>query len=241
MVRVGICDDDKEFGLELENYLLQYAEKENIAIDTDLFVSSRELFQSIQNDGLLDILFLDIELDESTGIAIGKTIRSELKNETMQIVYVSSKEEYAMQLFDIRPMNFIVKPIEYSKVEYIMNEYKRLFKFHNTFFKYKIGKREYQINDRCILYFQSQGKKISMVTQDETREFYGKLSDICASLNACSFCEVHKSYVIYMEYVAEYQKDNITMLNGDIIPVSRAMRQHVSQKILGTGDEGMMV
>lgn len=232
MFRIGICDDDEQFAIQLENYILDYAKQRGISVDTQIFLNSTELFSGMAEEGLFEILFLDIELGSDTGIDIGKVIRSELKNETMQIVYVSAKEGYALQLFDIRPMNFLVKPIDYTKVSYIMDEYERLFHFQNRFFTYNIGKRIYRMNENCILYFQSQGKKIQMITQDGTEEFYGKLTDVISQLNAQIFCAVHKSYVINMRYVVRYSSDSIWMVNGEEIPISQSMKKIVKEKIL---------
>lgn len=96
MLRIGICDDDEQFTLQMENYVLDYANKKAITVETQTFLNSKELLLSINEDGPFEILFLDIELDDNTGIDIGQAIRSELKNETMQIVFVSAKEEYAL-------------------------------------------------------------------------------------------------------------------------------------------------
>lgn len=232
MLRVGVCDEDEKFAVKLEHDLIKYAQKENILLDVDILSNSKELFKIIQNDGLFDILFLDVELEKNSGIEIGKKIRTNIKNEIMQIIFVSSKDDYAMCLFDIRPMNFLIKPVNYKKVNFIINEYRRLYKFQNVFFKYSIGKREYQINNEYIIYFQSQGKKIKMVTLDGVENFYEKLSQVTLRLNSNNFCEIHKSYVINMRYIAKYQKDNITMVNGDIIPISRTRQKAVEEKIL---------
>ena len=124
-----------------------------ITVDIQTFLTPLKLFSNIEEEGLFDILFLDIELGFETGIEVGAKIRSNLKNETMQIVYVSAKEEYAIQLFDIRPMNFLVKPINYKKLAFVLDEYERLFGFKSRFFTYNIGKRQYKINENSILYF----------------------------------------------------------------------------------------
>ena len=39
----------------------------------------------------------------------------------MDIIYISSKINYAMQLFQNRPMDFLVKPVKYSAVEMNMD------------------------------------------------------------------------------------------------------------------------
>lgn len=104
----------------------------------------------IQNGEDLDLLFLDIELDTVTGIDIGKSLRREFHNDFVQIVFISSKEHYAIQLFSVRPLNFLVKPINYRKVESIMDEYNRLFKFQHSYFEYHVGKQTHQINEQSI-------------------------------------------------------------------------------------------
>lgn len=233
MLRIGICDDDEKFAILLEGYVLNYAKVNGISIDTQIFLSADKIFSCIEEEGLFDILFLDIVLEGETGINVGMAIRSDLKNEAMQIVYVSAREEYAMQLFDTRPMNFLVKPIDYQKVAHILDEYERLFHFENRFFTYNIGKRKYRMNECCIIYFQSQGKKIRMITQNGVEEFYGKLSDIMPQLNEQIFCVVHKSFVINMRYVVRHRSDSILMIDGTDIPISQSMKKNVIARIIG--------
>lgn len=119
MLKIGICDDDREFITQLEELILKYLENNNFRAEIHSFTQSCELFQYIQNGEMFDILFLDIELDDITGIDIGRRLRSEYHNDYIQIVFISLKENYALQLFDMRPLNFLVKPVEYkSRIYY---------------------------------------------------------------------------------------------------------------------------
>lgn len=47
-------------------------------------------------------------------------------DEITQIVYISGKSEYALELFDINPLNFLVKPLNYEKIEKVINKYLKL-------------------------------------------------------------------------------------------------------------------
>lgn len=232
MLNIGICDDDEQFTIQLENLITKYLESNNYKADIQTFTKSQDLLQYLKNEDDIDLLFLDIQLDQLTGIDIGKKLRSQLHNDFIQIVFVSLNENYAIQLFDVRPLNFLVKPLDYNKVEFIMDEYNRLFKFQRNYFEYHVGKQVHNTDEQSILYFQSIGKKINMVTYTGKKEFYGKLSDVNERLKAHSFCEVHKSYIINMRYVLEYDKEKVIMTNGDIIPVSRSMRDKLSRKII---------
>ena len=232
MFNIGICDDNEQFIHELKHFILKYLKYNNFKADIQTFIKGQDLLEYIQDENELDLLFLDIELNDTTGIEIGKYLRTEKHNDSVQIVFVSVKSNYAIQLFDIRPMNFLVKPLDYKKVEYIMDEYNRLFKFQNSYYEYNVGKKTHRINEQSIIYFQSVGKKINMVTIDGKKVFYGKLSEVNERLHANSFCEVHKSYIVNMRYISEYDKEQIVMTNGEIIPISRNKRDNFNKKII---------
>ena len=50
----------------------------------------------------LNILFLDIELPGKDGVMVGKYIREVLEEENIFLIYISSKENYALQLFPLK-------------------------------------------------------------------------------------------------------------------------------------------
>lgn len=122
MINIGICDDENGFVLELRKNLLEYSMEKNVEIMIYPYNNSKDMLSDIEKGVNLDLIFLDIQLKEISGVEVGKKIRSNLENETIQIVFVSSIKNYAMQLFDLRPMNFLIKPINYDKTKFILDE-----------------------------------------------------------------------------------------------------------------------
>ena len=49
MYRIGICDDEIEFCTEIEGFVQEYAEKEEITVETEIFTSGEVLFETINN------------------------------------------------------------------------------------------------------------------------------------------------------------------------------------------------
>lgn len=128
MYTIGICDDDMAFGCQVEKYLQEYASREKLVFDITIFLSGEEYLRFLGEEQPLDILFLDIEFGGGAdGVIVGKELRSDLKNERTQLVYVSAMESYALQLFQNRPIGFLVKPVERQDLERIMEEYIRVF------------------------------------------------------------------------------------------------------------------
>lgn len=238
MYRIGICDDEMEFCTEIEEFVQKYAEKEKITVKTEIFTSGEALFETMNHGNTFDLLFLDIELGGINGVEVGHRLREKVENEAMQIIYVSSKESYAMQLFQIRPFDFLTKPVNMEKISKVMSEYKRLFIDRNMFFSFQVGKSTYRISENEILYFQCEGKKIHIVTTKDNKEFYGKMADVEKQISMNKFCVVHKSYIVNINYVSEFCPDEVVMCNEIRIPISQSMRKRVREKILEWNIQG---
>lgn len=115
MIRIAICDDEIGTCSDIENMILDFADSHALQIETEVFYSGETLYRFLKSECVFDLIFLDIQLLEMDGILVGKQIREQLKNEKVSIVYISSKETYAMHLFQVRPLDFLIKPITNEK------------------------------------------------------------------------------------------------------------------------------
>lgn len=229
-MKVIICDDEKSTCAELENIILEYASEKGIQIDVDVFFSGDTLRQYLGNGDKPNLLFLDIELPGMDGVGVGEFIREELEEEQIFIVYISSKESYALQLFKNRPFDFMIKPLKRGAVFKVLDNILKLLQKENYYFQFQNKKTLYRIPYKDILYFQSVGKKVNIVMFNEIKSFYGKLSEV--KLKESYFLDIHKSYLINYNYVSEYTYEEVKMINGHILNISKANRATVRKKIL---------
>ena len=232
LMNIVICDDEKSTCAELENVILNYASKYNIKLHIDVFFSGDSLIKYICNAEVPDILFLDIEIPGNNGVVVGDYIRRILENEQMFIIYISSREQYAMQLFQNRPFDFLVKPLDERKIFHVLDCIYHIAGKDNHSFEYQSKGGVYRIQYKDILYFQSAGKKINVVMKHEIKDFYGKLTNVEKNIPHNIFLSIHKSYLINFNYVKEYTYEWVKMLNGDILSISKTNRATVRRKIM---------
>lgn len=232
MYQIAICDDDETFCWRTEEYIKTYCKKHNLKAETQVFNSGITLLEYIERERPFDLLLLDIEMDGLNGVSVGQKLRHKLENEITQIVYVSIKSSYAMELFKVRPMDVLIKPITMDDITHIMDIYCRLFAHSINYFEFKNGKSTCKLDQQHIICLQSKGKVVHINTIHGTEIFYGKLSDALEQLNSENFYCVHKSFIINWNYVAEYRFDKILLSNGEIIPISQSKRSSVRQHIL---------
>lgn len=231
MYNIGICDDGKNVCAAIETMLLQYAKEKNIQIDTNIWFTGESLKDYLMADGYLDILFLDIELFKMTGIEVGSFIRNQLDNMGLQIVYISGKASYAQQLFRTQPVDFLVKPILQEQINEVMDISLKIIKKRNERFEFQRGKDYYYVPMGDIVYLESKGRKVKVVTTNATFDFYGKLKEVAKGLSD-DFITIHHSYIVNKEYVFRYTYEMVELIDGTILTISMANRKLVRDKLL---------
>lgn len=223
MINVAICDDNIIFCSELENIILKYGNRKYLDFNIEVFYSGEDFLNNNENN--YDILFLDIEMNILSGIDVGKKIRDEIKNEEMKIVYISAYEDYAMELFEIRPFNFLTKPIDESYLIKTLDKIVDNLNLGGKNFIYKIGhdyKKEV-INN--IIYFESQGRIIKMTTLYKTIMFYGSLKEIYEELEKYNFLNPHKSYLVNYAHIKLFEYEQLILVNDEIVPIGKTKRK----------------
>lgn len=232
MYTIGICDDDEAFCWETEKHIIKYCRSIHMKMETYIFTSGNDLSRFLQSGSPMDLLFLDIKLPDTSGIDIARTIRRKLENENLQIVFISGKKDYALHLFDARPLDFLVKPISYEKISHIMDTYCRLYAATKRYLEFSIHKQTHRLDQRCILYLQSDAKIITLYTCTGKYQFYGKLSEYFPQLDSTLFVWVHKSFIINTNHVMEYHASSLVMIDGAHIPISKTRRKMVKEYIM---------
>lgn len=99
MVSIAICDDEKFTCTYIEGQVVKFTEENNINVSVENFYNGEDICNFIESGNKIDILFLDIELGDINGVDVGKFIRETNKCNDTKIIYISSRESYAMQLF----------------------------------------------------------------------------------------------------------------------------------------------
>jgi len=166
MYRVGICDDDKILCALLEEQLHVLSTEFSVKFEVEVWYSGESLEEDLKKGMGLDILFLDIELLHTNGIEVGTFIREELEDTDTHIVYISSKESYAMQLFQVQPFDFLIKPISGEKLKKVLGRSMKQKKNGENCFEYQKGSRFFRIPIKEILYFMSMDKKILIIKKN---------------------------------------------------------------------------
>ena len=242
MLCMAICDLNPLACSLLENILLDISKYENERMEIEVYYSGEHLYNSLLQGTYYDVIWLSIELKSISGIEIGKRIREELNDERTHIVFLSDKPNYAIDLFQVRPLDFIITPLsndmlsndmlslDVQSMDKIRNTFstaRRLIRNNDKVFEYQKGTEIIRIPYSDIMYFESDKRKVNIITTHSFDSFYGNLQDILSRVSQEKFLPVHKSYLVNSEYIVKYEYSQVTLLSGYILPISQANRKKV--------------
>lgn len=230
-IKAAICDDDIKVQFSVEGFLQHILGDYGIDCEIECFDSGDELCETYEK-GRFDLIFLDIEFEGKNGVEVGRYIRETMRDESVQIAYISGNTGYAMELFEYRPINFLVKPISEEKIRRVLDKYLILKDQKEENFQYKIGSCLFQIALSEIKYFSSCARKIILHGKEREAEFYGSLESIYRQVKGSQFLYVHKSFIVNYHCIAKMEYEQVTMYDGTVIPISQARRPAIRKQFM---------
>ena len=180
-MRVAVCDDDRRFCYKMKDILEQYEEIRGIHMETDLFFDGNELCGRLETGQRYHLIFLDVLMKKLNGVETGKFIRRVIDDYDTRIIYVSCDKEYAIELIQNQPTNFLKKPGGARQIFQNLDAIQRRDRKEQNQFFYRQGKLVHEIPYSEIVYYQSMGRKIQIHTPKQVYEYNGKLSQLLNS------------------------------------------------------------
>lgn len=230
-IKIAVCDDDIKIQFLVEGFLRQILEDYGIESEIECFDLGDSLCDTYEK-GKFDLIFLDIEFPGKNGVEVGRHIRETVGDETVQIAYISGNTGYAMELFEYRPINFLVKPIREGEIKRVLDKYLILRGLNEENFQYKVGSVIFQTALSEIDYFSSRGRKVSLHGREKEAEFYGSLESVYSQVKGKRFLYVHKSFLVNYHSIAKMEYEQVTLYDGTVIPISQARRPAIRKQLM---------
>ncbi|WP_019636381.1 LytR/AlgR family response regulator transcription factor [Paenibacillus fonticola] len=237
VIRIAVCDDDLQVTGQMESLILDAANRNLHPVGVSVFCSGASFSKAIENGCPFDIVFMDIEMEKLDGIQAGHRLRADDDNDLVQLIYVSSHEQYHVQLFDVRPSGFIRKPIEPEAFKRklfsaMQKAIRRQQQGQKNFLAVQQKGKDLLVPFRDILYLESKLRKVHLYTKDGKLDYYSTLNEEENKLPASDFIRIHQSYIVNFYFVRQLSYNKIMLVTGVELPVSEKRSAGVKQKYL---------
>lgn len=224
MINIGICDDEASMRRLLRVPLEQKLQL--LGEDYRIFeYDCGETLVTRPETEWLDILFLDIEMKQLSGMETARNLRR--KDSHTLLIFVTAYPDFVFQGYEVHAFHYILKPYENQKIMKVLEQaMKELGQNREHYFTLEQKSGTTKIPTKKILAFSSDRRKIIISLEDGNKlEFYGKLDAVESDLPDY-FIRCHNRHLVNLNYVTTLEKDGCT-LKSQSFPVSRAYRQSV--------------
>lgn len=224
--------EDEPLAVEvIQDYILQIPFLNIISICSDA-IHAMEVLQREK----IDLIFLDIHLPKIKGLDFLKTLKNPPK-----VIITSAYHEYALSSYDHNVLDYLLKPIEFSRFLTAVNKIK-LTEIAGTSYQnmledrpfhfFTVSKKKVKLYLDEILYIESQKEYVQITTSIKSITTKLQLSEFEDILPTADFLRIHRSYIIAISKIDAYSVSEVE-INNKKIPIGRSYKELV-MKILET-------
>ncbi|WP_109097554.1 LytTR family DNA-binding domain-containing protein [Aquimarina sp. AU58] len=193
-----------------------------------------EAFNCI-NTQKVDLIFLDINMPEISGISFAKSINKDIK-----IIFTTAYREYAIDGFDLHAVDYLLKPIAYERLLNAIHNYfevyhktessKTIETSSNEFIFVRSDRRMKKVDFAEIIYIESYSDYVKIHCSSNTIVSRETISTIESKLPQQYFMRTHRSYIIAISRIDSFSNEEI-IVGKNSIPISRNYKAEVLSRL----------
>lgn len=227
-MRIAVCDDEKAFRDVITEHLKPFKEK-NSEITEEEFCSGEDLVAAYELGKRFDLIFLDVEMKEISGVDAGQKIRA--LDPSVMFIFVTSYTKYVPEAFILNAFQFLVKPVG---KEIFNKEFERaLITYSKMKYKYQImvKARPVILEVKDILYIETFGRHLRAITLTNIYEYVGNISAEENKLTGYGFVRCHKGYLVNLQYIFRPENNMFILTNEQTVPISKHFKNEVLSEL----------
>jgi len=191
-----------------------------------------EAFNEI-NANTIDLIFLDINMPEISGLSFAKSI-----NKNIKVIFTTAYREYAIDGFNLQAVDYLLKPISFERLLQAVNKYlgensfnvsessKEVINEKSDFIFVRSDRKMIKINFSDIDYIESLSDYVKIHLQDKTIVTRETITSIEAKLPQKDFIRIHRSYIISIATIESFTNEFIE-IHKKALPISRSYKKDV--------------
>lgn len=237
MIRVGIVDDEREARQRLQQEIVRFSDEYAIAFDVHEYDSAAAYLSD--NNAACDILYLDIDMPEMSGMELAEKIRE--TDSRVLLIFCTNLQQFAINGYSVSALGFMVKPVQWYSLQMYLNRALKIIREreaqqNNSAEKkllIKDGAVTRLIDSGDIEYIEvRQHDLLYNILDKETGQCEviknrGSMQEIAAMLSPLGFVRCSAGFLVNMRCITAVSRMNI-YIGQKILPIGRTYKESFS-------------
>jgi len=198
-----------------------------------------DAFEVLQRHDI-ELLFLDIELPNTSGIELLKSLSYKPR-----VIFTTAYREYAFEAYDLDVIDYLLKPISFDRFLRAIGKIRQLKKYHlaessesglasydEAFLYLKENREQLKIFLKDVLYVESLRDYVRVKTTTREVISYQKISYLEQRLPQHKFLRIHRSFIAALDHVSSFTSSAVK-IGPHTLPIGRNYRNFVQAGFQG--------
>lgn len=220
MLNCIVVDDDEMS----RKVVVHFIEKTNFLQLTKEFDNGLDATRYLDEEHV-DIIFLDVQMPEMSGMDFINALEKDI-----DVILITSEQKYAVEAFEKKVTDYLVKPIEYSRFiqaaeKALKNvEIKRAAAGQRKEFYVRADAKIVRISYEKILFVEALADYVIIQTEAKKHIVHFTMKGIANRLPEEEFVRTHRSYIVNLDKI-EALEDNSILIGEKYIPIGASYKE----------------
>ena len=218
-IKCLIIDDELSSQRVLQHFI---SETEILALKA-ICNNTAEAFKYLQLHGKIDLLFLDINMPQQSGLDFYRTLKN-----PPPVIFTTAYPQYAVDGFEVNAIDYLLKPIAYERFLTAINKVLITLDTNTEdedFIVLKENKALHKVFHKDIQYIEAFGDYVKVHTKEKTITTLSTFSKFIKNLPN-NFLRTHKSFSINLNKMTHLSGNQITV-DSNTIPIGQTYKKSV--------------
>ena len=227
--KIAVCDDEEQQIQYLAGMVKSWAEDSGKKAHIRPFFSAEEFLFQYEEEKDYDILLLDTEMGDTSGVELAKRIREE--NDAVQIIFITGYPDFIAQGYDVGALHYLLKPVNGEKLNRVLDRAVGNLQRKGRAILLHSAKDIRRIPVDSIVYVEVLSHNLIVHTvhnEYETRLPITKMEEMLGE----GFVRCHRSFIAGISFIDRITRDSVVFDEGRTIPLARSAYREVNQAFI---------
>lgn len=227
-MKLVICDDNPADIDYVTGLVGDWKRQTGTGVEILSFPSAEALLFAWEENRDMDILLLDIEMGEMSGVKLARRLRRD--GAQMQIVFITGYMDYIAEGYDVEALHYLLKPVTGERLGQVLNRAMERIRTREHMLWLALQDGVVRLSVYEIRYLEVM-RNYTTVHGTEDYSVKRSLNDLESELDE-SFYRIHRSFIVNLRFVKRITRTEVILKDGTALPLSRKRYEGLNRALI---------
>ena len=227
-MKLVICDDNPADIDYITGLVGEWRRQTGAGVEILSFPSAEALLFAWEENRDMDILLLDIEMGEISGMKLARHLRR--AGAAMQIVFITGYMDYIAEGYDVEALHYLLKPVTGERLGQVLDRALERIRTREHMLWLTLQDGVVRLSVYEIRYLEVM-RNYTTVHGAEDYSVKRSLNDLERELDGGVY-RIHRSFIVNLRFVKRITRTEVILKDGTALPLSRKHYEGLNQALI---------